>query len=106
MTTREMTCLIDDFIAHIADMPDAVLKDPYSSYRKWTMHYNPANNVLEVTCVGFGANQKFTYGLKRNELEFIFNRDKCVVDDISGEDWFLSWRDGPDLEITGLEELL
>lgn len=104
MTTR---ALIDDFISHIADMPDAVLKDIHSSYRKWTMHYNPANNVLEVTCVGFGANQKFTYDLKRqDELAFIFDRDLNVVDGMSGENWFLSWRDGPDLEITGLEELL
>lgn len=103
MTTRD---LIDDFIAHIADMPDAVLKDIHSSYRKWAMHYNPVCNVLEVTCIGFGANQKFTYGLKRDELDLIFIRDKFVVDDMSGEDWFLSWRDGPDLEITGLEELL
>ena len=98
--------LIDDFISHIADMPDAVLKDKRSTYRKWTMHYNPANNVLEVTCVGFGENQKFTHGLKRDELALIFNRDDFVVDDMPGEDWFLSWRDVPDLEITGLEELL
>lgn len=103
MTTRD---LIDDFIVHIADMPDAVLKDIHSSYRKWTMHYNPANNVLEVTCVGFGENQKFTFRLTRDELEFIFDTNNLVVDDMSGEDWFLSWRDGPDLEITGLEELL
>lgn len=102
MTTPD---LIDDFIAHIADMPDAVLKDIHSSYRKWTMHYNPANNVLEVTCVGF-AKTHFDFRLKRSELELIFNRDDFVVDDMPGEDWFLSWRDGPDLEITGLEELL
>lgn len=102
MTTRD---LIDDFIAHIADMPDAVLKDIHTDYSKWAMHYNPVCNVLEVTCIGF-AESHFDFRLKRNELWFIFNRDDFMVDDMSGEDWFLSWRDGPDLEITGLEELL
>ena len=103
MTRRD---LINDFIAHITDMPDAVLKDTCSDCRKWTMHYDPVCTVLEVTCLGFGENQKFTFGLSRDELAFIFERDNLVVDDMSGEDWFFSWRDGPDLEITGLEELL
>lgn len=103
MTTRD---LIDDFIAHIADMPDAVLKDKRSTYRKWTMHYNPVRNILELTCFGFAGSREFTYAPSRDELEFIFETDNFTVDDMSGEDWFLSWRDGPDLEITGLEELL
>ena len=102
MTRRD---LIDDFIAHIADMPDAVLKDACYSYRKWTIHYDPVHNVLECTCLGF-AQTYSTYDLERDELAFIFDRDNFVVDDMSGEDWFFSWRDGPDLEITGLEELL
>lgn len=101
MTTRD---LIDDFIAHIADMPDTVLKYIHTNF-KWAMHYNPVCDVLEFTCIGF-AESHFDFRLKRNELGFIFDTNNLVVDDMSGEDWFLSWRDGPDLEITGLEELL
>lgn len=103
MTTRD---LIDDFIAHIADMPDAVLKDKHATYRKWTMHYDPVRSVLALTCFGFGGNREFTYAKKREYFEFIFEADNFMVDDMSGEDWFLSWRDGLGLEITGLEELL
>lgn len=89
MTKQELT---QQFVSCVEHMPDALLIDPDNPKFTWKISYNQ-------WCSGRNTDPP------ELACDYLFE-NMYLVDNMTGEQWFLSWRDKSAVEIPELEELL
>lgn len=99
MTKQELK---QQFVSCVEYMPDALLIDPDDPKFTWKISYNSAEHVVENFPQWCSDRNTDPPELA---CDYLFG-NMYLVDDMPGEQWFLSWRDKSAVEIPELEELL